>query len=475
MAYTTSSSSQLNIAVVGCTHGELDVVYSTIQQIQQHKSEKLGYPYIIDLVLCCGDFQCCRNLADLQSMSVPSKYTKLHNFYEYYSGSKHAPVLTIFIGGNHENSNYLTELYLGGYIAHNIYYAGYSNVLSYGGHTISCISGIYKPNDYMNGYCESIPFNETTKRSIYHTRAYQFDKFDILHRYNNLSTTTVPLFIDIMLSHDWPNGITPYGNQYKLLQQKKYFRDDIESNQLGSTPSMKLLYTLRPSYWFSAHLHIKFPAVVPHSNSIIPQQHKNSCSHHSVPQNKTPTSHSYIDNHPSNNKHTKFLALDKCLPNRDWLQIIELPCHGNKQLSYTIEWLAVLKATLPYMSTTYRSSHIPSNIDISYNIELLNNRIRQFNIQTDKTTHNNTIIPIYIPFVATAPPHQPGVDILPPTQYIQNPQTTQLLDLLQCSDPYLIQQQHKLSSNNQYDLQSTQYNVTAPSTTNSEEVDIDNI
>ena len=31
-------------------------------------------------------------------------------FYKYYSGEKTAPVLTIFIGGNHEASNYLWEL-----------------------------------------------------------------------------------------------------------------------------------------------------------------------------------------------------------------------------------------------------------------------------------------------------------------------------------------------------------------------------
>jgi hypothetical protein len=32
------------------------------------------------------------------------------SFYKYYSGEKKAPVLTIFIGGNHEASNHLWEL-----------------------------------------------------------------------------------------------------------------------------------------------------------------------------------------------------------------------------------------------------------------------------------------------------------------------------------------------------------------------------
>ena len=42
----------------------------------------------------------------------------------YYSGEKKAPILTIFIGGNHEASNYLQELPYGGWVAPNIYYLG---------------------------------------------------------------------------------------------------------------------------------------------------------------------------------------------------------------------------------------------------------------------------------------------------------------------------------------------------------------
>lgn len=42
----------------------------------------------------------------------------------YYSGEKKAPVLTIFIGGNHEASNHLQELPYGGWVAPSIYYLG---------------------------------------------------------------------------------------------------------------------------------------------------------------------------------------------------------------------------------------------------------------------------------------------------------------------------------------------------------------
>ena len=45
-----------------------------------------------------------------------------------------APVLTVFIGGNHEASNYLQELPYGGWAAPNIYYMG-----EYGRHPIATI------------------------------------------------------------------------------------------------------------------------------------------------------------------------------------------------------------------------------------------------------------------------------------------------------------------------------------------------
>ena len=66
-------------------------------------------------------------------MACPAKYRSMQTFYKYYSGEKVAPVLTIFIGGNHEASNHLWELYYGGWVAPNIYYLGCAGVVSVGG------------------------------------------------------------------------------------------------------------------------------------------------------------------------------------------------------------------------------------------------------------------------------------------------------------------------------------------------------
>lgn len=56
--------------------------------------------------------QAVRNMTDLNALACPVKYREINTFYKYYSGEKVAPVMTIFIGGNHEASNHLTELYV---------------------------------------------------------------------------------------------------------------------------------------------------------------------------------------------------------------------------------------------------------------------------------------------------------------------------------------------------------------------------
>lgn len=94
----------LMIAVEGCCHGDLNKIYNTLLDLEKEKNVK------IDLLICCGDFQAVRNKADLNCLNVPNKYLEMKDFHRYYSGELTAPILTIFIGGNHEASNHLWEL-----------------------------------------------------------------------------------------------------------------------------------------------------------------------------------------------------------------------------------------------------------------------------------------------------------------------------------------------------------------------------
>ncbi|KAI8839219.1 hypothetical protein BC829DRAFT_403959 [Chytridium lagenaria] len=172
----------------------------------------------IDLLLICGDFQSIRNVGDLDCLACPDKYRSIGNFYEYYTGKKKAPVLTIFVGGNHEASNYLWELYHGGWVCPNIYFLGFAGVVNYGGLRISGMSGIYKDHHYELGFFERQPYNAQDCRSIYHVRKYN------VYRLAQLRSP-----IDIFLSHDWPRGIAHHGNLKRLLWSKQFLAGEFSA------------------------------------------------------------------------------------------------------------------------------------------------------------------------------------------------------------------------------------------------------
>ncbi|KAG8062419.1 hypothetical protein GUJ93_ZPchr0003g16446 [Zizania palustris] len=200
----------MKIAVEGCMHGELDKVYDTLRQLEEAEGVK------IDLLLCCGDFQAVRNENDLQCVNVKPKYRTMNSFWKYYSGKAVAPYPTIFIGGNHEASNYLWELYYGGWAAPNIYFLGLAGVVKFGNIRIGGLSGIHKQQHYQLGHYERPPYNEGTIRSVYHVRHY--DVLKLMH---------VKEPLDIFMSHDWPLGITEYGNWQKLIREKRFFEEEV--------------------------------------------------------------------------------------------------------------------------------------------------------------------------------------------------------------------------------------------------------
>jgi len=302
----------MRVAIEGCTHGELEKTYATLAQLEEAGGGK------VDLLLCCGDFQSTRNLSDLKCMACPDKYKDMCSFYKYYSGEAIAPVLTIFIGGNHEASNYLQELAYGGWVAPNIYYLGYAGVVNVNGIRIGGISGIYKGFDYLHGHHEKPPYDDNSMRSVYHIRNVEVFRLKQLE-------AAAP---DIMLSHDWPRGVYNHGDKEQLLRYKKHFKEDIETDRLGSAPTREIMDTVQPDYWFSAHLHCKFAALIDHGN----------------------------------NKVTKFLALDKCLPRRQFLQVVEIGSKVENDevvLKYDPHWLAILKSTSHLLSVEKKTRYTP--------------------------------------------------------------------------------------------------------------------
>jgi lariat debranching enzyme len=175
---------------------------------------------------------------------MPEKYRRMADFHEYYSGVRVAPYLTIFIGGNHEASNYLFELYYGGWVAPNIYYMGAANILRLGPLRIAGLSGIWKGYDYRKPHFERLPYNRAEYHSIFHVR--ELDTRKLL---------SVRSQVDIGLSHDWPKGVEWRGQHHWLFNKKDRFEADAINGKLGSVAAALCLDRLRPAsnipLWFS--------------------------------------------------------------------------------------------------------------------------------------------------------------------------------------------------------------------------------
>ncbi|KAG6739182.1 hypothetical protein POTOM_056768 [Populus tomentosa] len=367
----------MKIAIEGCMHGDLDKVYQTLKLIESQNGTK------IDLLLCCGDFQAVRNERDMESLNVPLKYREMKSFWKYYSGREIAPVPTIFIGGNHEASNYLWELYYGGYVAPNIYFLGFAGVIKFGNIRIGGLSGIYNARNYRTGHHERAPYNESGIRSVYHVREYDVHK---------LMQVEEP--IDIFLSHDWPVGITDCGNWKQLVRYKPYFEKEIQEKTLGSKAAAQLLEKLRPAYWFSAHLHCKFSAVVQHGEG---------------------------------GPLTKFLALDKCLPRRKFLQVIEIESEpGPYEIQYDEEWLAITRKFNSIFPLTFKNANFgATQLEMEDCRQLVSSRLQERGTKPFE-------------FTQTAPPFDPTQSD-PNGSFSgcpRNPQTESLLQLLEL--PYLL-------------------------------------
>ena len=190
-------------------------------------------------------------------MSVPPKYKALGDFHEYYSGMRTAPYLTIFVGGNHEACNYMSELYYGGWVAPNIYYLGAANVIRYGPLRIAGMSGIWKGYDYRKPHHERLPYNRDDIQSLYHIR--ELDVRKLLQ---------IRTQVDVALSHDWPKQVEYSGDYESLFRVKRGFGDDSAQGKFGSVAAKYVFDRLRPGYWFASHLHVKFSATAQHGEYI---------------------------------------------------------------------------------------------------------------------------------------------------------------------------------------------------------------
>ncbi|KAM7214581.1 Lariat debranching enzyme, C-terminal domain containing protein [Rhypophila decipiens] len=422
----------VRIAIQGCGHGQLDNIYEHIQSAAQAKGWNDG----VDLVIIGGDFQAVRNAADLTVMSCPPRYRKLGDFHDYYSGRKKAPYPTIYIGGNHEAASHHRELYYGGFVAPNIYYLGFANVVRFGPLRIAGMSGIWKAEEwYRQPHTERLPFNHVDIKSFYQVREFHVRKLLLIQEQ-----------VDICLSHDWPKGIETHGDEEALWKARPHFKQSRLNDTFGNPAASEVLDHLKPGYWFAAHMHCRFEAGVKHQSPPPP------------PPDEMGTNDEKTGQAPNRifNTKTRFMGLSKSQPGYDVSEHLQLSYikpvsnyitklesdqqHVKYKLEYDPEWLAITRALHPYLVVgeddhNRGDAKTPSPPTVNEkDLRLIIDESRAW-VEENITSQGKLVIPES--FVLTAPVHNPGEDpetsSKQPEEYT-NPQTTRFCELLGLED-----------------------------------------
>ena len=112
-------------------------------------------------------------------------------------------------------------------------------MVNFRGLRIGGLSGIFKGHDFPKGHFERPPYDRGTMRSVYHVREYDQWKLNQLRELQVRRAKVqraLPQPLDVFMTHDWPRGITRYGDEAALLRKKGFFRQEVETNTLGSSP-----------------------------------------------------------------------------------------------------------------------------------------------------------------------------------------------------------------------------------------------
>lgn len=153
------------------------------------------------------------------------------------------------------------------------------------------------------------------------------------------------------------------------------------------------------------------------------------------------------------NKTTNFLALDKCLPNRQFLQFLSIDSISRpassptstpeplNKLSYDKEWLAITRVFASELVLGDPSSLVPRDKGETYYLPLI--------LAEEKWVEENIekkgLDTIPQNFEITAPTYEPAVDIRTneqPKEYT-NPQTVAFCELVGIENQFMASEEHR--------------------------------
>jgi lariat debranching enzyme len=226
-----------------------------------------------------------------------------------------------------------------------------------------------------------------------------------------------------MLTYDWPSQIYEIpGSIDYLLKKKPSLKDEIKKNSLGSPMYKLLLKRLRPKYWFSSHLDLRFQTIYVH------QETDNNLNN--LDRSTFKETNEKLDD-KKKPEITHFLALDKCMPKRKYLEILNVKSdhYDLSGLEYDLEWLSILKATDEYVSIQEHPFKLLPQpyLKVNYDFDEYKDKIK-------KVFKDNFKIPKI--FSVNLPFNQAGEDLDPDRKinYV-NEQTSRFCKLLEITDP----------------------------------------
>ena len=223
-------------AIVSDVHGHMDEMIKLVDSSSEsHRIE-------LDFVLQVGDFEPHRNEEDLRTMAAPQRYKNLGDFPKYHKAKKAFPWPIYFIGGNHEPYGFLDENTEGFKLVKNCTYLGTSFTGEINGLRICGLSGVYSPN-YFSQPRPSLHSIDTTPNKA-------FSYF----RESDVESLLLEREIDILLIHEWPDGLVCEEDYVKIDEQRRR----LMYKNIGNEYARLVIELLKPQIVVCGHMHLSY-------------------------------------------------------------------------------------------------------------------------------------------------------------------------------------------------------------------------
>ncbi|RKP28774.1 hypothetical protein METBISCDRAFT_20206, partial [Metschnikowia bicuspidata] len=277
-----------------------------------------------------------------------------------------------------------------------------------------------------------LPFSRDALTSAYHVKPKAFLKFML----SGLS--------DIVLTHDWPLGVWQSGNSAQLQRHKPFLKNDMASGALGSPLAADAFKHLRPRYWFSLHLHTRFTAVVKHQEReykkvrATPEASKNTNEIQFSMDEDGFDESEVSEDKTASPTHTNFLALDKCLPGKRFIEHMTIknragnPSERSMSLFYDARALAIHKVVEDFAALLQFSS---LNIKDFREPQRLESLLQELSKDVDRIEKDYCNLEIPTNFKKIAPDiHEQSCAL----QYWPNNQTQEICQKIGIPEPNLL-------------------------------------